>query len=673
MRRCVRLLLTLAFGQPARAAPPVDLAAAFGALEDVRSVAISPDGAMVSYLTPAVGGGTALMVAPTAGGGAKPVFGDRPDQKLERCDWGSPDRLVCAVGMRGKVGNGSMVFRRLFALGTDGSGVRPLGHNQTGEVTGGFSTSDGTIIDWLADTPGKVLLAEHLFEEASIGTRLAQQKSGYRVVRLDLRNGQRVQVEPPVQEGVDFLTDGHGHVRVRAIRPFVNGALNYATVTYLQAGGRTDYSYRAKGDGRWQPLFSSQDGSAAATLTPLALDATGDYLFFLKSEQGRRALYKIALDGSRAQTLVLSRRDVDVDGLVQIGPYSRVVGARYTTDQEHVEWFDPALAALSERLAKALPGTPLVDIVDESRDGNRTIVFAGSDRDPGHYYVLDKATRKLTELAVVRSRLDGLKLGEVRAVTVRARDGTSVPAYLTLPPGKAPKGLPAIVMPHGGPAARDTWGFDWWPQYYAQLGYAVIQPNYRGSTGYGEAWYKKNGFKDWMVAMGDVNDAARWMIAKGIADPGRVAIVGWSYGGYAALQANVVDPRLYKAAIAVAPVTDLALLRDQQNEASSDYAQARAYIGTGASLTEGSPARRAAEIAPPVLMFQGLADMSVNPAQPRAMEAALQRVGKSVELVTYPGLGHALESSDARADMLRQSAAFLAKAMGAPAAPSPAH
>ena len=228
-----------------------------------------------------------------------------------------------------------------------------------------------------------------------------------------------------------------------------------------------------------------------------------------------------------------------------------------------------------------------------------------------------------------------------------------------MPPGGATKGLPAIIMPHGGPSARDSLGFDWQSQFYAQLGYAVLQPNYRGSDGYGAAWLKKNGFQGWRTSMGDINDGARWLVAQGIAKPDKLVIVGWSYGGYAALQANVLEPSLYKAAVAIAPVTDLQLLKDMGYSKLLDN-----EIGSGAHVVEGSPARNAAKIQVPVLIFQGDQDLNVDPKQAKAMDSALNSAGKNHRLVMYRGLDHQLDDSTVRADMLKQSAEFLAAALG---------
>jgi dipeptidyl aminopeptidase/acylaminoacyl peptidase len=202
----------------------------------------------------------------------------------------------------------------------------------------------------------------------------------------------------------------------------------------------------------------------------------------------------------------------------------------------------------------------MISFDEASADGSKLIIRAQGVDNAGSYYLYDKASRKLEEIGPIRPALEGRILATVRPVTIPAPDGAMIPAYLTLPAG-GKSNLPAVVLPHGGPSARDSLGFDWLAQFLAARGYAVVQPNYRGSSGYGESWEGENGFRAWRTAIGDVTASARWLISQGIANPQRLAIVGWSYGGYAALQSVAVEPTLYKAAVAIAPVTDLALLK----------------------------------------------------------------------------------------------------------------
>jgi dipeptidyl aminopeptidase/acylaminoacyl peptidase len=238
-----------------------------------------------------------------------------------------------------------------------------------------------------------------------------------------------------------------------------------------------------------------------------------------------------------------------------------------------------------------------------------------------------------------------------------------IPAYLTLPPGRTDmRGLPAIVLPHGGPSARDELGFDWLSQFFAHQGYAVLQPNYRGSAGYGDAWFAQNGFRGWQTSIGDVTAAGHWMIAQG-ADPGRLAIVGWSYGGYAALQSGVTEPGLFKAIVAIAPVTDLALL-SQQAEGFTNYLLVRQFVGQGPHVRAGSPLQNVERITAPVLMFHGTRDTNVGITQSQRMDSALHAAGKSSELVTFDGLEHDLADSQARIRMLARINLFLSANLG---------
>jgi dipeptidyl aminopeptidase/acylaminoacyl peptidase len=264
----------------------------------------------------------------------------------------------------------------------------------------------------------------------------------------------------------------------------------------------------------------------------------------------------------------------------------------------------------------------------------------------------------------VREPLRDLPLSQVKPITYPAADGTQIPGYLTLPVGhEDAKGLPAIVMPHGGPSARDEWGFDWLAQFYAARGFAVLQPNFRGSAGYGDEWFAKNGFRSWSVAVGDVLDAGRWLVHEGIADPAKLAIVGWSYGGYAALQSAVVDPRLYKAVVAIAPVTDLAALK-QEHRDWSNYYLVSDFVGDGSYMHEGSPVEHADRIKVPVMLFHGANDRNVSVEQSKRMSEKLKAAGDKCELVTWPELDHQLEDAAARAQMLRSSDEFLRQALG---------
>jgi dipeptidyl aminopeptidase/acylaminoacyl peptidase len=218
-------------------------------------------------------------------------------------------------------------------------------------------------------------------------------------------------------------------------------------------------------------------------------------------------------------------------------------------------------------------------------------------------------------------------------------------------------------LPHGGPSARDEWGFDWLSQFLAARGYAVIQPNFRGSTGYGDQWEGADGFKDWQKAIGDIAASAKYLANQGIADPNRIAILGWSYGGYAALQSATVYPDLYKAVVAIAPVTDLALLKTQA-EGFTNWKLVAQQVGSGPNLDAGSPVRHADAIKAPVLLVHGDMDGTVDILQSQRMLSALQSRGKKAELLSFTGLNHQLDDSNARTQMLTRIGDFFDAAIG---------
>jgi dipeptidyl aminopeptidase/acylaminoacyl peptidase len=429
-------------------------------------------------------------------------------------------------------------------------------------------------------------------------------------------------------------------------------------LAYSKRGERA-YLYRTADSKNWKP-FGSYFQATETGMRPIGIDSTINAAYVLEKTGGRDALYRVSLDGSMRKELAFAHPQVDVTGVVRVGRRGRIVGARYSTDVPQAEYFDPEFRTMAAGLSKALAPLSLISVIDSSADEKRHLIHAANDIVPGRYYLYDSTKKSLKPLVADRPELAGVKLGSMKPITYKAADGTSVPGYLTLPHGSSGKGLPAIVMPHGGPASRDEWGFDWLVQFFVSNGFAVLQPNYRGSAGFGQQWFQENGFRSWRTAIGDVNDAGRWLVSEGIADPSKLAIVGWSYGGYAALQSNVLDPDLFKAVVAIAPVTDLGMLKSEQG----NFVQfARDYIGDGAQLVEGSPARNVAGFKAPVLMFHGTSDINVSSKETETMDRALKKAGKSSEAVLYRGIDHQLRDTAVRTDMLTKSAAFLRKSL----------
>ena len=636
-----------------------DMAARFGALESARQISMSPSGNRIAIVSP-VGSGSGVSVIDLASG--KPpirvLHENDSDQDISNCSWPTDDRLICRVFIQGTDREGyKYTFSRMMVFDHDGGHAKVL--TDTGGIRSlGFTWSGGGVIDWNGGKPGTILMQREYVPESTAGTRIASKLEGVGVERVDVNSLGRVNVERPRTDSSQLISDGRGHVRIM-------GASKHDNFGYQQ--GKVEFYYRKPDDdSEWLELSTVTDAADGSWtgFNPVSVDPDQNVVYgFDDNEAGRRAVYSVKLDGTRQRKLILGRDDADIDHLISIGRSERVIGASYATDKRFAEYFDPELGKLASALVKALPGFAQIDWVDASEDENKLVLLASSDVKPGTFYLFDKTTHRLDEVMPLRPQLADVPLATMKPVTFSASDGTQIPGYLTLPVGSDGKNLPAIVMPHGGPSSRDEWGFDWLVQFFAARGYAVLQPNYRGSSGYGADWYKKNGFQSWRTAIGDIDDAGRWLVSEGIAQPDKLAIVGWSYGGYAALQSGVTEPGLYKAIVAVAPVTDLEELREESKH-YADEKLTSAFIGEGPHIEAGSPARHADKITVPVLLFHGEEDRNVDVEESRLMDKRLKEAGKSVEYIEFPELAHSLVSADARTTLLSKSDAFLRKTLG---------
>lgn len=652
---CTASLALALLAAPARGDEIDDLAKKFGARESVRGIGISPEGKSLVVIAPRADGGEMALVLSLADGTLKPVLmAQGADEGISNCQFVLETKLVCTAYKREGSGANVSAASRLLVVSIDGSAPQQLTAktNDSAFVDVNFG---GEVLDYnVPGRPGSVLVSRFFPPEQRTGTMLSNRNWGLGVEAVDVMTLARRQVEPPRETAVGYYTDGIGNVRLMGTQPRRESGYAKREVHYLA---------RANGDA-WSELSTvTIDGGISSGFDPVAVDPTTNRVLGFDSYKGHTGLYSMALDGSGAKTLLLGRDDATIDHLIQIGRNRRIVGASFAIERREAEFFDPELKRLSASLARALGGGRSVSFVDATQDEGKLVIYAGSDTDPGRYLLFDKATRQLGELLDARPELKGLTLGQMKPVQFPATDGTMIPGYLTLPAGSDGKGLPAIVMPHGGPSSRDEWGFDWLAQYYVARGYAVLQPNYRGSAGLGSEWFQKNGFQSWQVAIGDVNDAGRWLLSQGIAAPGKLAIVGWSYGGYAALQSQVLDPDLYQAVVAVAPVTDLEQLRAQHQD-QSNFLIVDNFIGRGPHVEAGSPARHADRFKVPTLLFHGDADTNVEVAASRLMRQRLQDAGKSVTYVEFDGLDHYLDDGAARARLLSQSDRFLIEALG---------
>ncbi len=628
---------------------PDALAKAFGARETVISASLSPDGSKIALVSAGPGRRSRAYVLEAREGAelvAAATTSGNPDY-MSRCDWVAAARLACQIYSETRYADDVYGSSNVFAVDASGGNTKLLSQRR-GQNALSYDFRGGDIVDLLPGEDGAILMTRSYVPEAKIGSLIEKRLEGLGVDRIDTRSGSGKRVETPAKLAIDYISDGVGNVRVMGMQEIKGTGYSKGTYKFL---------YRPQGKSGWSDL-STYDVRDNSGFYPLAVDPQKNIVYGFEKTDGRDALVSISLDPALEKKVVFAHPQVDVTGLIRVGRDRRVVGASYALDHREAIYFDPTVSSLVTSLGKALGGKS-IHIGDMSSDGQKVLVWAGSDIDPGQYYLFDRTARKLSPLMPDRPELADRQLAKMQSVSFKAGDGVTIPAYLTLPPGKeTAKGLPAIVMPHGGPEARDEWGFDWMVQYYAARGFAVIQPQFRGSAGFGEQWLMRNGYRSWRKAINDVVDAGRWLVAQGIADPARLTIAGWSYGGYAALQAQVIDPDLFKAVVAIAPVTDFGD-RLRRAQFDSSYLVQQQRMGTGTEAEEASPSSHAAQFRAPVLMFHGTADGNVDITQAKIMQGKLEGAGKRSRLVIYEGLAHGLNDSDARADMLQQSADFL--------------
>jgi dipeptidyl aminopeptidase/acylaminoacyl peptidase len=347
----------------------------------------------------------------------------------------------------------------------------------------------------------------------------------------------------------------------------------------------------------------------------------------------------------------------------------RLIGAMDVSDTGPVYAFvDPAARTLWESVQRSFAGKApqLVSWSDNFRQG---VVFTDSVQDSGSYFIFDLDAAKLTAAGSAYAGIPADKVAPVQYIQYQAADGLPIHGFLTTPPGvKDPKNLPLVVLPHGGPATHDGRGFDWWSQAIASRGYAVLQPNFRGSTGYGDA-FMEAGYGEWGRKMQtDLSDGVRFLATQGMIDPKKVCIVGASYGGYAALAGPTLDRGVYRCAVSVAGVSDLRLMvrreaniygrRENQTVRYWNRFMGAERLGD-TSLDERSPAKLADKVDAPILMIHGRDDSVVAIEQSRIMADALKKAGKPYEFIELNGEDHWLSRTETRQRMLSETMRFL--------------
>jgi dipeptidyl aminopeptidase/acylaminoacyl peptidase len=432
---------------------------------------------------------------------------------------------------------------------------------------------------------------------------------------------------------------------------------------------RKEHRIRSFGGGDSREIHTEK--TDLLSISMVGLSSRGDSLIVSnQTDSGFLSLYEMSkADGSRSDP-ILQRSDADVEGVVM--DENRIVhGVRYSGLFPSYEMFDPALDADIKLVAGVFPASS-VYLDSWSSDWSKLLLLVDGGLHPQRYVLFDRNAKKASIVSHTRPSIKPEDVGEVVTVEFKARDGLTIPSLVTWPVGVAEadrKNLPFVVLPHGGPESYDNVGFDWMAQFFANEGYAVLQPNFRGSEGFGAA-FRDAGRGEWGRKMqDDITDGANAMVKMGWADPNRMCIVGASYGGYAALAGGALTPDLYKCVVSLAGVSDLREMlaneRRDHGERSLAYTYWRELIGDPEkdrdAIEAVSPARLAGAFKAPVLLLHGLDDTVVPTGQSNRMESALKSAGKPVTYVKIRGDDHWFATNESRRTLLTSMGEFLAK------------
>ncbi len=492
-----------------------------------------------------------------------------------------------------------------------------------------------SVLDWLPDDSDHILVNRWESEERGASVQRADVESGFQTTVVPAQLGMR-----------RWFADARGDVRAgRGYDP--------------EAATELDYARRSDEDA-FGPLADVGEVLASELeFAGFAPDPNTLYVY-ARGESGHVGLFEYDLEQRRRTRLVHADPEVDVGALV----FSPASGRLWAIEVEHqrpeLYFVDPEGRREYASIDAVFPGCTN-RIVSASRDGSTAIVRVSGDTRPPAYYVYDRAKRQMALLYDSLPELAGATLAPMRAVSFTARDGLEIPAYLSLPPGADPSNLPVVVILHDGPTDRVHWGFDATVQFLVSRGFAVFQPNFRGSSGYGLE-FERRGYREWGGAMqDDVIDGVHWLVAQGIADPDRIGVFGRGYGGYAALLALATDPELFRAGAAWGAVTDrTALLESPEDYGSPElnHPTAGATPADREALAARSPARLADRIRAPVFIAHGGVDRVVAVSQLRAMEDALEAAGDEFESEEYRDQGHELSDEQDRIDFHERLARF---------------
>lgn len=658
--RPVRLALfaTLALLHPViDAAPALIPIESFFQNAQTGSAEMSPDGRSVAMRVASKGGRVKLAVLnlQTMQPTAVAAF---DDSDIARVAWVNSQRLVFSVtDLQSAVGDLEKQHegQGLFAVNLDGSAYKQLVERSWNFLKNGDA--------------GKPVLSPNTFLLGPIGRQdsedvLVSEPHAYdkrgrawdfiALQRLNTRTGRASEIDVPMHSQ-QWLFDSDGVPRVAV----------------TSHNNRQGVHYFDKTQNKWRQL-TEFDPLNETGIEPLWLDADGT-LYVRARNSDKAAVYRYDLIKNRIESEpVVAAPDYDMDGHI-VSAGGKILGYRYAIDAEVTQWFDAGMQALQTTVDTLLPNT--INRISRGAHSETPFVLidAFSDVQPSLFLLFNTQTKRLVKLGTSHPDIDPAQMSQKDMKRYAARDGLTIPSYLTLPKASSQKNLPMVVLVHGGPFVRGGyWSWNAEAEFLASRGYAVLEPEYRGSTGFGSRHFRA-GWKQWGLAMqNDIADGTRWAIAQGYADPKRICIAGASYGGYAALMGLINDPDLFRCGIDWVGVTDPGLL---YSLGWSDITESEKRYGLpnllgdpvkdAAQFQSTSPLANASRIKAPLLLAYGGADVRVPLDHGTRFRDAVKPGNPDVEWVVYPQEGHGWRLEKTKIDFWQRVEKFLGRTIGA--------
>lgn len=621
----------------------------------LSSAQLSPNGRYVAMLVPAKDSYVRLGVMDVTEHVPK-VLASFDDADISQFHWVNNERLVFEAGDRSVGAGDQHQGSGLYAINRDGKEFRQL-VERSFQLLAARSSNTYNVL------PANTYFCAAIHDSDDIyvcqfdvtwGRAKDRSVKSENLLRLNTKTGRSTIVERP---GVTIAwgIERHGEPR---------------TATTID-GDLESVFYRDADQKKWRKL-AEFNTYAGAGFMPYSFGPDGSMYVRSRNGKDKASLYRYDLGkNSIDPEPLVSLKDYDFSGSI-IHNDKKILGVRFETDADDTKWLDPEMQAIQKTVNELLPSTVNQISVPYRPETPYMLVQSFSDIQPTVYFLYDSASKKLAMLGSSMPQIDPQQMSPKDMVRYKARDGLEIPAYLTMPKGAGKKNLPLVVLVHGGPYVRGgSWRWNREVQFLASRGYAVLEPEYRGSTGFGWRHFKA-GWKQWGLAMqDDIADGAKWAVAQGVADPKRICIAGASYGGYATLMGLINDPDLYRCGFEWVGVTDINLMYDVSwSDTSNEYLKYGMPLLVGdqakdsAQLKATSPLVNAARIKQPLLLAYGGADARVPLVHGTKFRDAVKATNPDVEWIQYPEEGHGWRLQKNNVDFWSRVENFLDKNIG---------